>query len=152
MERVAVIDELFARIGRGAYGALEELFTEDVVQAVPYHPVMSEARLVGRERVADFIAKAFELRFKQIRFEVVAVHPAREAGLYFVEYRSEGTMRANDAPYRNKYIAIFRIREGKIAYWKEYYDPSQIAKALAEPFPQLREFSRYFEAGDAGRG
>jgi ketosteroid isomerase-like protein len=139
MEKLEVLDELFRRIARGAYASLWEIFTDDMTLAAPYS-VIGESKVTGGKRVSEFLDKAYSLRFAALKFELVEIYPAREPGLYFVEYTSEARMRSNDAPYENRYIAIFRIREGKIAFWKEFYDPSRIAKALEQPYPELAKY------------
>ena len=38
---------------------------------------------------------------------------------------SRGTM-GNGRAYQNRYCWLFRIRDGKIVWWAEYFDPQEV--------------------------
>jgi ketosteroid isomerase-like protein len=46
------------------------------------------------------------------------------------EFRSEGTLLNGDA-YRNDYLFLFRIRDGRIAYVGEYFNPDVVREKIA---------------------
>jgi ketosteroid isomerase-like protein len=57
------------------------------------------------------------------------------------EFRSKGTLRNGDA-YQNDYLFLFRIRDGRIAYVGEYFNPDivreKIAPAMAAAFARTK--------------
>ena len=46
------------------------------------------------------------------------------------EFRSKGTLRNGDA-YQNDYLFLFRIRDGRIAYVGEYFNPDIVREKIA---------------------
>ena len=46
------------------------------------------------------------------------------------EYKSATRMKATNLPYRNEYIARFRVRDDKIAVFAEYLDPTRFVVAV----------------------
>jgi ketosteroid isomerase-like protein len=57
------------------------------------------------------------------------------------EFRSKGTLRSGDA-YQNDYLFLFRIRDGRIAYVGEYFNPdvvrAKIGPAMAAAMAEAR--------------
>jgi ketosteroid isomerase-like protein len=45
------------------------------------------------------------------------------------EFASEGTL-LNGSPYRNTYLALSVVRDGKIRYWQEFSDPAPPQRGL----------------------
>jgi ketosteroid isomerase-like protein len=46
------------------------------------------------------------------------------------EFRSKGILR-NGEPYQNDYLFLFRIRDGRIAYVGEYFNPDVVRAKIA---------------------
>jgi ketosteroid isomerase-like protein len=44
-------------------------------------------------------------------------------GQLLATYRSDATMLATGQPYRNDYISLFTVRDGRLAAFTEYFDP-----------------------------
>jgi ketosteroid isomerase-like protein len=59
----------------------------------------------------------------------VVVHGRLPSGQIVAEYRSDGITRAGRA-YPNSYVAFFELRDGRIAFWREYFDPHVVAAAF----------------------
>ena len=60
-----------------------------------------------------------------LRFYEQEVLATEDAQRWVVTNRSEGT-RADGQPYANTYCWILRIRDGKVVWWAEYFDPQQL--------------------------
>ena len=74
---------------------------------------------------------------------VVTIHSlTAEEDRVVAEFTSEGTL-VNGESYRNEYLFLFRIRDGRIAYVGEYFNPDvireKIAPAMAVAMAQARE-------------
>lgn len=58
------------------------------------------------------------------------------------EFRSEGVLVTGET-YRNEYLFLFRVRDGRIAYVGEYFDPGivreKIAPAMAAAMARARQ-------------
>ncbi len=102
--------------------------TPDVVLEVPYTVRPEIRRVEGREAVLAVIGQLFT-RISPFQLIAVEEHAAPGADWAVVEYRSEGRFVADGAPYANTYVGIYRVRDGRVAHWKEYYNP------LAAPPP-----------------
>jgi len=74
-------------------------------------------------------------------FQVLAEHVAPEpfTGLKFtalgdrvvVEGSNAGTARATGRRYEHDWVMVFTVRDGQIRRFRHYYDPADIAIALA---------------------
>lgn len=109
--------------------ALADLFTDDVVVRLPFAPNPVPKVTEGREAVlalySGFPSLVSPLGFHDVRIEAMA-----EPGDYVAEYRSDCTMLATGRPYRNSYIARFRVRDGRLAAFAEYFDPLVFLEAM----------------------
>jgi uncharacterized protein len=46
------------------------------------------------------------------------------------EVRAEGRIKATGREYRQEYVIFLRAADGKIAFLREYFDPTRAAKAM----------------------
>jgi len=53
------------------------------------------------------------------------------------QVRAEGLIKATGRVYRQEYVVFLRTAGGKIAYIREYFDPTRAAKALDIPILDL---------------
>lgn len=107
--------------------AFAGLVTDDVVVALPYAPDPVPRHTAGREAVVGLYG-GFPSLVSPLGFHDVAVRPlgARPDGTgedFLATYRSDATMLATGRPYRNDYISLFTVRDGKLAGFTEYFDP-----------------------------
>ena len=63
-------------------------------------------------------------------FHDIEIKPLAAEGEYVAEYRSDCTMLPTGAPYRNRYVGLFTVRDGKLAEFAEYFDPVVFLEAL----------------------
>lgn len=129
MERrdVQVVRELIARIGRLEVEAALELVTDDLVLELPFRGDGAPRRLEAD--AARRFVWAMPKPFATLSFPEVVVHGALPSGQVVAEYASDGVTRAG-RPYRNAYVAFFTVRDGRVAAWREYFDPTAIAAAF----------------------
>ncbi len=45
--------------------------------------------------------------------------------------RSNGIVKHNGNTYANRYVGIFRLRDGEIVTWREYFNPEEATRALS---------------------
>jgi ketosteroid isomerase-like protein len=87
----------------------------------------------GPRTLTDDDARAFMRAmpklFREMPFHDVVVHGALPSGEIVAEYRSDGVTKAGRA-YPNRYVAFFTMREGRIARWREFFDPNVVATAF----------------------
>ena len=49
------------------------------------------------------------------------------------EVKGEGLIKATGRVYRQEYVVFLRASQGKIAFLREYFDPTRAAKAMNVP-------------------
>jgi ketosteroid isomerase-like protein len=108
-------------------GALE-LLTEDVVLELPFRADGGPRTMQGGDARAFF--RTLPHLLTRLDFRDVVVHGAVPSGLVVAEYTSDGFTRAGRG-YSNAYVGFFTLRDGLIAGWREYFDPTVVAAAFS---------------------
>ncbi|MCW2621232.1 MAG: yesE 1 [Frankiales bacterium] len=123
-----VVRRIVQLVGDLEVDAAVELVTDDLVLEFPFRGDGGPRRLAG-EAAKGFITSLPKL-FTRMDFRDVTIHGRLPSGQVVVEYRSEGLTRAG-RPYPNSYVGFFSIRDGRVAVWREYFDPTVVAAAFA---------------------
>lgn len=119
------VTRVFAAVSAGDADAQIANYTEDVTLEFPFTdpPTVVD----GRDAVHERLSNAFKVF--QFSLELTSAHPCVDPDEFIVEFVGSGTYLPNDAPYENRYIAVFRFRDGLIYHQREYFDPTQAAKS-----------------------
>ena len=104
-----------------------KLVSDDVVLELPFRQDGGPSEMRG-EAARRFIGSIPKL-FARMNFTKISVHGRTPDGIVTAEYASDGQTRAGE-PYRNRYAGFFEVRDGKIARWREYFDPMVIKAAF----------------------
>lgn len=105
-------------------------YTDDYVMELPYaHPDKPD-RTEGKEAVRQRLVGAFKVfRFS---LHITEVYPCVDPDLLIAEYTSEGEVIPTGRRYSNRYIGLWRFRDGKVCFTREYLNP-EAAKVALEP-------------------
>lgn len=125
-------DLLRAALGRRLTPAdnLSEFFTEDVVFEFPYAPDGLPRRLDGRAALDGHLARLGPLlSFGPMRLG--SVHADGDTVIF--EFTCRGTGTRTGAPYDQDYISVVTLREGRIARYRDYWNPLVVLTALGGP-------------------
>ncbi len=125
-----LVRELFARLSGRDFEGLVALLADDVEFDLAYAPEFLPMPTRGREAVGELVANVIGGMFEPFTIEVVATYPGAESGVVIAEYASDGTVKHNGNRYLNRYVGIFRFREDKVAFWREYHNPEAATKAM----------------------
>ena len=68
--------------------------------------------------------------FSRLDFEILETYLGSDPGVIVVEYASSGVAAPTGRPYSNRYVGVFRIRDGRIAQWREYHNPERMVEAF----------------------
>jgi ketosteroid isomerase-like protein len=124
--------ELYERMKQNWLGALttldEELWADDVVVETPY----SGRRFEGRDAWLEY-ARAGRANLPPVRFEQVreiAVHETKDPEVLVIEYELTGVAVETGRRGTGRFIAVLRVRGGKIALWREYQDVDAMRETL----------------------
>lgn len=116
-----------------------DLFAEDLVFEFPYAPAGLPQRLVGRQALADHMASLGPL----IAFGSLCLDAVHRAGDTFViEFRCCGHGRQTGRPYDQSYISVITLRNGRIARYRDYWNPDVVTSALGGAEAAARAFTR----------
>ena len=125
-----LVRELFARLSGRDFEGLVALLADDVEFDLAYAPEFLPMPTRGREAVGELVTNVIGGMFEPFTIEVVATYPGAEPGVVVAEYASDGTVKHNGNRYLNRYVGIFRFRDDKVAFWREYHNPEEATKAI----------------------
>ena len=108
----------------------QTLIADDLLWELPYAPAIGHpARLSGREEVVGHVTWSLEavenFRFFDLKLYVLADPEAAVA-----EVKAEAILKATRRIYLQDYVLFLRAAGGKIAFLREYFDPTRAAKAM----------------------
>ena len=100
----------------------------DVVFEFPFAPPAMPKRVEGRDALAEYLTGLGEMLTLDL-MTVPTVYPVREDGVFVLEFGSEATSQINGRTLKPRYIAVVRLEGGKIALYRDYWDPTLVAQA-----------------------
>lgn len=105
-----------------------EIYHEDGIKDLPFLP--ASLKSVGMKALREHHEMTGDM-FPDWKWSDVEIFPTDDPGLFFVTSNGSGTLLLADGPayYENKYVLIFKMRDGKIAELIEYNNPLQLLKA-----------------------
>lgn len=136
---VAVVEEFFARLEAIDVDGFVELWAEDGVQEMPFAPEGFPSRLNGREDVRRQYGRMPEAYTRMV-FPDRTISPMLDPEWVVAEYRGE-IERVDGGSYNNGYMGVFRIVNGKITLFKEYFDPNILVESFGGQEGLARTFS-----------
>ncbi len=63
-------------------------------------------------------------------FYNIRIYPGGDPDLFFTEYDGRGVVAQSGYQYRQKYITMFRVSDGRISHWREYLNPIPLQEAM----------------------
>ena len=119
------------------HGQWQTLIADDLLWELPYAPALGHpARLSGRAEVMRHVSW-FLGAVENFRFFDLQVHAFADPAAAVGEVKAEGLIKSTGRIYRQEYVLFLRAAEGKIAFLREYFDPTRAAKALDTPILDL---------------
>jgi hypothetical protein len=117
-----VLSTVIDTISAGKLDQLADHVTDDLVFELPYGPDFMPNPIEGREAWNQMQLMTFKL-FSSFALELIEVHDCVDPDELIAEYRSDAIVERNGNAYRNRYIGVFRFRDGKISAWREFHNP-----------------------------
>jgi uncharacterized protein len=111
----------------------QTLIADDLRWELPFAPAIGHpARLSGRAEVVRhvtwFLGAVENFRFFDLHVQAFADPEGAVA-----EVKAEALIKPTGRIYRQEYVVFLRAAGGKIAFLREYFDPTRAAKALDTP-------------------
>lgn len=118
----------------GDPAGLESLLADDAVVEVPFAPPGAPRRFDGRDAFVASVASRRDGLAERIRFtgvREVAVHETTDPEVAVIEYEVEAVRIADGLRAAAPFAVVVRVRNGRIALWREYQDPAAMALVAA---------------------
>ena len=111
-------------------GEWEALIADDIVWELPFAPALGHpGRLEGREPVEKHV-NWFRSAVEDFRFSDIRVYPWADPNGASGEVSAKGCIKETGREYQQEYVFFLRVVGGKIAWLREYFDPTRAAKAM----------------------
>jgi ketosteroid isomerase-like protein len=109
------------------------LIADDLVWELPFAPALGHpGKLSGRAEVVRHITW-FIGAVENFRFFDLNVYAFADPDGAVAQVKAEGLIKPTGRIYRQEYVLFLRAADGKIAFLREYFDPTRAAKALNTP-------------------
>lgn len=133
-ENRKVVDSFWADLDGGpptgtALEAWKDWFARDAVWEMPFAPEPLVKAVPGGELIGHFIDWFFE-SVPDLVIDSLVVHDTTDPELFILELHGRATVAQNGKIYANTYCTHMRIRDGKVALIREYFDPSVVEEAF----------------------
>ena len=106
-------------------------FAEDALFELPFAPAGFPGYHEGRDAIAAFLQQ-FPKYYRRIRLLDRRITPLGDGSGVVAEYRGEWET-SKGRPYNNTYIALIRIREGRITHMREFFNPLVWLESVQRP-------------------
>ncbi|MFD0271886.1 nuclear transport factor 2 family protein [Streptomyces sp. NPDC127106] len=98
------------------------LWAEDGLMEFPFAPEGWPARLEGKEAIAAYM-RDYPDHIDLHDFPALRIHRTTDPETIVVEMRGVGRLVETDAPFDMTYIAVVTVRDGRIASYRDYWNP-----------------------------
>jgi ketosteroid isomerase-like protein len=114
-----------------------DLFAPDGVLEWPFAPAGAPRRLQGREEIRAVLGplarRVRQAGTRMTGFHNVVVHETLDPEVIIVEFEAHGEVEATGSTYELPYIQVFRVRDGEIVWFRDYFGAGT-AQALEAAF------------------
>ncbi|MCV0394903.1 MAG: nuclear transport factor 2 family protein [Rhizobiaceae bacterium] len=127
----AAVLGFFTNLMRKDMAAFAELWADDAVQDMPFAKGIEglEPRWEGKETILAYYNKAIPGRRDHV-FEIDQFHRTKDPEVIIVEARGKSTISETGRLYDQRYVFIFRLRDGKIMLNREHFNPIVFQRAF----------------------
>jgi uncharacterized protein len=131
-DAVSVVRRYLEALGTMDADAMFAELADGVVVELPVAPEGLPKRIEGKASFKEFFGPIAAGLWSSIEFFDLDIRPEADPERIVAQYASRGTF-ANGKPYANVYLNLFRVRDGKIVYGAEYFDPFALIAGLTPP-------------------
>ena len=111
----------------------QTLIADDILWELAYAPALGHpAQLSGRAEAVRH-ATWFVGAVENFRFFDLKLYDLADPQGAVAEVKGAGLIKATRRTYRQDYVVFLRAAEGKIAFLREYFDPTRAAAAMGVP-------------------
>lgn len=115
------------RLAPGA-GSFAEMFADDGVFEFPYAPPGLAKAARGRAEIDRHLASLGDFALDEIAPPIV--RPVEGGRDVVIEFEARGHNTRTGAPYDQRYISVVETRDGRIARYRDYWNPLVVLSAF----------------------
>ena len=108
--------------------AFSKTLHEDIILYTPYAPSSFPSKTEGKQGVLDIWNNLFE-NFGELLIPEVNIYQTEEEGLYMATWKVD-IETPTGKRYQSDNIGTYRMKNGKIIEYIEYFNPLRFAKAI----------------------
>jgi uncharacterized protein len=127
MNNRKVVDNFFVALETQNFELLKEVFAENGRQLNPYVPEGFPKSFDGRDAIYKQYS-SLPQNFGQMKFPRT-IYATEDPNFFFVKYKGDIEIKAG-GKYENDYISTFKLENGKVVEYTEYFNPIVMAKAF----------------------
>jgi len=117
----ALVSEFLKRFSNMEFDRVGDLMSDDVIVEMPYSP--NNAVCHGRDDCVSYLDRSVRSFVKKVNFTVTDTVFDYDRQAIMVDHDNNG-VRTDGRLYRNRYIGIFHVSEGKVVRWRQFFNPS----------------------------
>jgi ketosteroid isomerase-like protein len=107
-----------------------DLFAAGGVIELPFAPPGMPKRLEGREAIRSFSAGAGTSLMQIEDMWATQVYETTDPEVLIVELETKAVVTTTGVPFQGTSVQVFRIRDGEILLFRDYWNPQGLAEAL----------------------
>ncbi|HEY9002642.1 MAG TPA: nuclear transport factor 2 family protein [Mucilaginibacter sp.] len=123
----SVVDNFFVALETQQFDLLKDIFAPEGKQLNPYAPEGFPKSFDGAEAIYKQYSGLTE-NFGKMKFPRT-IYATEDSDFFFVQFRGEIEIKAG-GKYENDYLGTFRLKDGKIIEYTEYFNQVVMAKAF----------------------
>ena len=127
---LALMQEYQALLLQRRFDQWIQLWHDDGVCEFPFAASGRPKRLEGKDQILSYMT-GYPSRFSIDGVDKLQVHQGLDPDLVVVEMTIRGRAVETDKPYNQQYVIVAQTRDGKLAHYREYWNPLVIAEALS---------------------
>jgi uncharacterized protein len=109
-----------------------DLLDEDVIVDFPYAPSLGRpGRLEGKAATYNHVKTALT-QMQNLTFTNVRKYPTTDPNVLWAELHGSALIPATGRHYEQDYVVRIQIRDGKIVYYSEYWNPMALMNAFGD--------------------
>ena len=128
-----IVREVFRRISSGGKESVSPCFTDEAIYELPYRPSYT----IGGKNLGIVFSELVPRVFHDMKQWPIAIYSFADCETVIVEYASQATSAVDGSNYANRYVAVMKLRNGKIDFWREYCDLSWLNSPTGARFIEL---------------
>lgn len=110
--------------------AWSNLLADDAIMEIPYAAAIgAPSRLEGKSNIYNYVQAGIS-QMSNLTFTNVRKYPTSDPNVLWAEYHGEALISATGRQYQQDYVTRMEIKDGKIVYLCDYFNPTAVIYAF----------------------